>query len=112
MEYPFGHGFVTSIILIAQHFALPPEQAWFGVGDHVEGLVRQAQPDEREADAARENKGRRKTESQTEQEAPDYDDREQGAQKQAVPHAADGGTHQIRLVVEDLGVNVVQQASG
>ena len=39
MEYPFGHGFVTSIILIAQHFALPPEQAWFGVGDHVEGLV-------------------------------------------------------------------------
>ncbi len=21
------------------HFALPPEQAWFGAGDHVDGLV-------------------------------------------------------------------------
>jgi len=39
MEYPFGHGFVTSIMLIARHFALTPEQAWFGAGDHVEGLV-------------------------------------------------------------------------
>jgi hypothetical protein len=39
MEYPFGHGFFTSIMLIIRHFALPPEQAWFGAGDHVEGLV-------------------------------------------------------------------------
>jgi hypothetical protein len=39
MEYPFGHGFITSIMLITRHFALPPEQAWFGAGDHVEGLV-------------------------------------------------------------------------
>jgi hypothetical protein len=39
MEYPFGHGFITSITLIAQHFALPPEQAWFGAGDHVDGMV-------------------------------------------------------------------------
>lgn len=39
MEYPFGHGFITSIMLIARHFALPPDQAWFGAGDHVEGLV-------------------------------------------------------------------------
>jgi hypothetical protein len=39
MEHPFGHGFVTSITLIAMHFALPPEQAWHGAGDHVEGLV-------------------------------------------------------------------------
>ncbi len=39
MEYPFGHGFITSIILITRHFALPPEQAWFGAGDHVDGLV-------------------------------------------------------------------------
>ncbi len=39
MEYQFGHGFVTSITLIAMHFALPPEQAWFGAGDHVDGLV-------------------------------------------------------------------------
>lgn len=39
MEYPFGHGFITSIILIARHFALPPAEAWFGAGDHVDGLV-------------------------------------------------------------------------
>jgi hypothetical protein len=39
MEHQFGHGFVTSILLIAMHFALPPEQAWHGAGDHVEGLV-------------------------------------------------------------------------
>jgi hypothetical protein len=39
MEYPFGHGFITSIMLITRHFALPPEQAWFGAGDHVNGLV-------------------------------------------------------------------------
>ena len=26
-------------MLIAKHFGLPPEQAWFGAGDHVEGLV-------------------------------------------------------------------------
>jgi hypothetical protein len=39
MANQFGQGFITSIMLIAQHFALPPEQAWFGAGDHVEGLV-------------------------------------------------------------------------
>ena len=39
MANQFGHGFITSIMLIAKHFALPPEQAWPGVGDHVEGLV-------------------------------------------------------------------------
>nr|WP_320160381.1 hypothetical protein [uncultured Methanoregula sp.] len=39
MAYQFGHGFVTSIVLIARHFALPPPQAWPGVGDHVDGLV-------------------------------------------------------------------------
>jgi hypothetical protein len=26
-------------MLIAKHFALPPEQAWFGAADHLEGLV-------------------------------------------------------------------------
>ncbi len=35
----FGHGFITSIMLIAEHFGLPPGQAWHGVGDHVEGLI-------------------------------------------------------------------------
>jgi hypothetical protein len=39
MDSPFGHGFITSIMQIARHFALPPEQAWCGAGDHVEGLV-------------------------------------------------------------------------
>jgi hypothetical protein len=39
MEYPFGHGFITSIMLIVRHFALPPTEAWFGAGDHVDGLV-------------------------------------------------------------------------
>jgi hypothetical protein len=39
MDTAFGHGFITSIMQIARHFALPPEQAWCGAGDHVEGLV-------------------------------------------------------------------------
>jgi hypothetical protein len=39
MANRFGHGFITSIMLIAEHFGLPPEQAWHGVQDHVEGLV-------------------------------------------------------------------------
>jgi hypothetical protein len=39
MTSRFGHGFITSIMLIAEHFGLPPEQAWHGVQDHVEGLV-------------------------------------------------------------------------
>jgi len=38
MASQFGHGFITSIMLITKHFALPPEQAWPGAGDHVEGL--------------------------------------------------------------------------
>jgi hypothetical protein len=39
MTNRFGHGFITSIMLIAEHFGLPPGQAWHGVQDHVEGLV-------------------------------------------------------------------------
>ena len=39
MTSKFGHGFVTSIMLIAEHFGLPPENAWMGAGDHVQGLV-------------------------------------------------------------------------
>ena len=39
MDNQFGYGFVTNLVRIAQHFALPPAQAWFGAGDHVEGLV-------------------------------------------------------------------------
>ena len=39
MESTFGRGFITPIMLIAKHFALPPEQAWFGAADHLEGLI-------------------------------------------------------------------------
>jgi hypothetical protein len=39
MANQFGHGFITNITLIAKHFGLPPDQAWYGAGDHVEGLV-------------------------------------------------------------------------
>lgn len=39
MASQFGRGFITSIMLIAEHFGLPPESAWMGVGDHVAGLV-------------------------------------------------------------------------
>jgi len=39
MANQFGHGFITSIMLISGHFALPPDQAWHGAGDHVEGLT-------------------------------------------------------------------------
>jgi hypothetical protein len=39
MANRFGHGFITSIMLIAEHFGLPPKNAWVGVGDHVEGLI-------------------------------------------------------------------------
>lgn len=39
MGTQFGHGFITNIVLIAKHFGLPPDEAWPGAGDHVEGLV-------------------------------------------------------------------------
>ncbi len=39
MANQFGHGFITNIMLIAKHFGLPPDQAWQGAGDHVDGLV-------------------------------------------------------------------------
>jgi hypothetical protein len=39
MASKFGHGFITNIMLIAKHFALPPGQAWYGAADHIDGLV-------------------------------------------------------------------------
>ena len=39
MEHPFGHGFITSIMLIVRHFALPPYLSLVRAGDHVGGLV-------------------------------------------------------------------------
>jgi hypothetical protein len=38
MESKFGRGFITSITLICRHFALPPDQAFYGAADHLEGL--------------------------------------------------------------------------
>jgi hypothetical protein len=39
MESRFGYGFVTVISLLCKHFAKPPEQAFYGAADHLEGLV-------------------------------------------------------------------------
>jgi hypothetical protein len=38
METKFGRGFITSIVLICKHFALPPEQAFYGAADHLDGF--------------------------------------------------------------------------
>ncbi len=43
MESRFGHGFITIISLLCKHFALTPEQAFYGAADHLEGLVVPAQ---------------------------------------------------------------------
>jgi len=43
MESKFGQGFVTVISLLCKHFALPPDQAFYGAADHLEGLVIPAQ---------------------------------------------------------------------
>ena len=39
MESRFGYGFVTVISLLCKHFAQPPEQAFYGAADHLEGLI-------------------------------------------------------------------------
>lgn len=39
MGSKFGRGFIVNISLINRHFALPPEQAWHGVADHLDELV-------------------------------------------------------------------------
>jgi len=39
MESKFGRGFVTSLMLICKHFTLPPEQAFYGAADHLDGFV-------------------------------------------------------------------------
>jgi len=35
MESKFGRGFVVNLVLLSRHFALPPEQAFYGASDHV-----------------------------------------------------------------------------
>ncbi len=39
MTSKFGKGFIVPLMLIGKHFALPPEQAWYGAGDHLDDLV-------------------------------------------------------------------------
>jgi hypothetical protein len=43
MESKFGRGFITTIVLICKHFTLPPEQAFYGVADHLDGFEIPAQ---------------------------------------------------------------------
>ena len=35
MESKFGRGFVVNLVLLSKHFALPPEQAFYGASDHL-----------------------------------------------------------------------------
>jgi hypothetical protein len=39
MESKFGRGYIVNLSLIARHFALSPEQAWYGVSDHLDEMV-------------------------------------------------------------------------
>jgi hypothetical protein len=39
MTSRFGRGFIVNLSLLSRHFALPPEQAWFGAADHMEEMV-------------------------------------------------------------------------
>jgi hypothetical protein len=39
MKSKFGRGFVVNLMHIAQHFALPPEQAFYGAADHMTELI-------------------------------------------------------------------------
>ncbi len=39
MQSQFGRGFITNLMLIAKHFGLPPEEAWYGAADHLNELT-------------------------------------------------------------------------
>ena len=39
MTSRFGHGFISNLVLLAKHFGLPPEKAFFGAADHLDELV-------------------------------------------------------------------------
>lgn len=39
MESKFGRGFVIPLVALSQHFALPPEQAFYGAADHLDEMV-------------------------------------------------------------------------
>jgi hypothetical protein len=39
MTSKYGRGFVTNLMLIERHLCLPPEQAFYGLADHLDELV-------------------------------------------------------------------------
>ncbi|TAJ44478.1 hypothetical protein [Methanofollis fontis] len=39
MESKFGRGFIIPLVALSRHFALPPEQAFYGAADHLDELV-------------------------------------------------------------------------
>lgn len=39
MASQFGRGFITNLVLICKHFALKPEEAFFGVSDHLSDFI-------------------------------------------------------------------------
>lgn len=39
MTSKFGKGFVVNLVLLAKHFGLPPEKAFYGAADHLDDLV-------------------------------------------------------------------------
>lgn len=39
MESKFGRGFMVTILHVAKHFGLPPEQAFYGASDHLNELI-------------------------------------------------------------------------
>jgi len=39
MTSKFGHGFVTNLVLLANHLGLPPDKAFFGAADHLDEMV-------------------------------------------------------------------------
>jgi hypothetical protein len=43
MESKFRKGFITSIVVICKHFAQPPDQAFYGAADHLDGFEVPAQ---------------------------------------------------------------------
>ncbi|MHC1629847.1 MAG: hypothetical protein ACXQTG_02695 [Methanoculleaceae archaeon] len=39
MKSTFGRGFMVVILHLARHFALPPEQAFYGAADHLTEMI-------------------------------------------------------------------------
>ncbi len=43
MASKFGRGFITNLMLIERHLCKPPEQAFYGLADHLDEMVLPAQ---------------------------------------------------------------------